>query len=80
MRCADQKYVSFDLEKVKDSMKDAKMNKQGIQYIVVVLVQATTIILYTFSYKALVTEQQKVNAELFTPAHGQPYDQEEETQ
>ena len=30
MRCADQKYVTFDLDKVKDSMKDAKITKQGI--------------------------------------------------
>ena len=30
MRCADQKYVKFDLEKALDSMKDAKIAKQGI--------------------------------------------------
>ena len=76
--CADQSYVTFDLEKVKDSIQDGEILNTGIKVIVASAIQGLFMGLYLFFYKQLVIEQQRLNDELFRPADGQVFDPEEE--
>ena len=68
--CADQEYVIFDLIQIQSSIQDGETMTTGIQVIVISVMQAILIGLYTQFYKFLVEEQQRYNAELFNPVHG----------